>query len=404
MSDTRLLASSGFRLFWASDTVSMTGSYVTMVALQPLIVNVLHATTTEGGLLQAARWLPYLLFGLVAGVLVDRYRRKPVLVGADLIRFGLVGLIPLLAAFDRLSMPVLIGLIAAIGMLSLVYDAAHQSILPRLVPKSRLTEANARLGQTDAAAQMVGPALAGGLVQVVGPATAILVDAVSYLASGLLLMRVKVAEHIERPESRHLGRELREGLAWVYRHRVLAPMAYTAHVWFLFNSMVTAVLPFYVLRTLGFDAAALGLIIAVGGVGGVLGALLSMRATRVLGAGPTIVVGHWLTPLGYVLIPLSGHGTVGLVLLCAAQFAFGFGLGVDGPPEMAYRQSVTPDRLLGRTNATMRSLNRGAIVLGAPIGGLLAAWLGIPAALWIGIAGLTVQAVAITLSPIRTIS
>ncbi|GAA3436371.1 MFS transporter [Kutzneria kofuensis] len=404
MSTPRLLAAPGFRLFWASDTVSMTGSYVTTVAVPLLALNVLHATGTEFGLLRASTWLPYLLFGLLAGVLVDRCRRKPILIGADLIRFALMGMIPLLAALDRLTMPVLIVLTALIGVLSLAYDAAHQSFLPRLVPTSGLAEANARLLQTNSAAQVAGPALAGALVQVVGAAAAVLVDAASFLVSGLLLARVRVEEPLERPESRNLWQELREGLSWVYRHRMLAPLALTGNVWFFFNAVVTTVLPLYLQWVLHVDSFAFGVLMAVPGAGGVIGALVSTRTGRRFGTGPTIVAGHWLAPLGYLLIPLAGNGIVGLVLVGAAQFVFGFSIGLEGPVAMGYRQAVTPDRLQGRMNATMRSLNRGAIVLGAPLGGVLADWVGIPTALWVGIAGLTVQAVASTLSPLRTIS
>jgi MFS family permease len=402
MSDTRLLTSPGFRLFWASDAVSMTGSYVTTVAVPLLAVNVLHATGTEFGLLRAAPWLPYLLFGVVAGVLVDRYHRKPVLVGADLARFALMGVIPLLAALHLLTMPVLIVLTALIGMLSLAYDAAHQSFLPRLVPTTQLVDANARLQQTDSTAQMVGPALAGALVQAVGAATAVLVDALSFLFSGLLLARVRVDEPVERPASRNLRREMREGLAWVYRDPVLAAMALTGHVWFFFNAIASTAVPLYLVRVLHADSLAYGVTVAAAGIGGVLGALLSTRLGRRLGGGPIIVVGHWLVPLGYLLIPF-GSGLVGLVLVGASQFVFGFGVGMQGPLEMGYRQAVTPDRLQGRMNATMRSFNRGSLVLGAALGGVLTDWIGISAALWIGIAGLVVQAVAALLSPLRTI-
>ncbi|MFC0543555.1 MFS transporter [Kutzneria chonburiensis] len=404
MSDTRLLASPGFRLFWASDAVSMTGSYVTTVAVPLLAANVLQATGTEFGLLRAAPWLPYLLFGVVAGVLVDRCHRKPILVGADLARFVLMAVIPLLAAFDRLSMPVLIVLTALIGTLSLAYDAAHQSFLPRLVPREQLADGNARLHQTDSTAQMVGPALAGALVQAVGAAAAVLVDAVSFLLSGLLLARVRVDEPVERPESRNLRREMREGLAWVYRDPVLAAMALTGHVWFFFNAIASTALPLYLVRVLHADSLAYGVTVAAAGVGGVLGALLSTRLGRRLGGGPVIVAGHWLVPLGYLLVPFGGGGIAGLIMVGAAQFVFGLGIGIQSPLEMGYRQGVTPDRLQGRMNATMRSFNRGSLVLGAALGGVLTDWIGLSAALWVGIAGLVAQAVAAMLSPLRTIS
>jgi predicted MFS family arabinose efflux permease len=301
-------------------------------------------------------------------------------------------------------MPVLIVLTALIGTLSLAYDAAHQSFLPRLVPREQLADANARLHQTDSGAQMAGPALAGALVQVVGAATAVLVDAISFLLSGLLLARVRVDEPAERPESRNLRQEMREGLAWVYRDRVLAAMALTGHVWFFFNAIATTALPLYLVHVLHADSLAYGATVAAAGIGGVLGALLSTRLGRRFGGGPVIVVGHWLVPLGYLLVPLGGGGIVGLLLVGAAQFVFGFGIGVQSPLEMGYRQAATPDRLQGRMNATMRSFNRGSLVLGALLGGVLTDWIGISTALWIGIVGLLGQAVAANLSPLRTIS
>ncbi|WP_246258255.1 MFS transporter [Amycolatopsis anabasis] len=337
---------------------------------------------------------------MLAGVLVDRHRR-PVLIGADLARAALLGLIPLLAVTGLLSMPVLCALVAVFGALSLVYDAAHQSYLPRLVPAPLLTAANARLEQTSSVAQTAGPMLAGWLVKAIGAPVAILVDAASYLASGLVLATLRTREPVPRAESRDLRRELREGLSWVYRHRMLAPLAVTSHAWFLCTGMVSTVSAVFVLGELGFDAVALGLTYALGGVGGVLGAALSGPATRRFGPGRAIVAGRWVTPVAYGLIPLATTGTAGLVLLCGAQFLFGFSIGLDGPAEMGYRQSVTPDRLQGRMNATMRSLNRGMIVLGAPLGGALADGLGNRTALWIAVTGLIVQAIAISLSPLR---
>ncbi|MFD1047835.1 MFS transporter, partial [Kibdelosporangium lantanae] len=230
----------------------MVGTYVTTLALQVLAVVVLQASATELGVLGGARWLPYLLFGLVAGVLVDRYRRLPILVGTDLARAGLLGLVPLLAAMGVLTMPLLIGIVAVFGALSLVYDAAHQSFLPRLVPAELLTDANARLEQTNSVAQAMGPMVAGWLVRVISAPVAILVDALSYLGSGLVLARLSSPERPTR-EPMNLRAEIREGLAWVYRHPVLKTLALTTHVWFLFNGMVGTVATYFALDELGLD-------------------------------------------------------------------------------------------------------------------------------------------------------
>jgi MFS family permease len=401
MADVRLRDHPEYVRFWAADAVSMAGTYVTTVALPTLAVLSLRASATELGVLGAARWLPYLLFGLIAGVLVDRHRRRPILVGADLGRSVLLGMIPLLAAAGLLSMPALIGVVAAFGALSVVFDAAHQSYLPRLVPVPLLTDANARLEQTNAVALTTGPLIAGWLVKAIGAAAAIMVDAASYLVSGLVLARLRVHEQAISAEARDLRRELREGLSWVYRHRTLAPLALTTHAWFLFSNMVSTIWPVFVLDGLGFDAFVLGMTYASAGFGGLLGAMASGRAVRRFGAGPALIIGRWLTPLGYAVIPLAAMGTTGLVLLCSAQLVFGISVGLAGPAELGYRQAMTPDRLQGRMNATMRSLNRGAIVIGAPLGGLLADNLGYRSALWIAVIGLAAQAIAISCSPLR---
>ncbi|RJO73314.1 SgcJ/EcaC family oxidoreductase [Nocardia panacis] len=184
-----------FARFWFADSVSMFGTYITAQALQVLAVLVLGASAFELGMLRAAQWLPYLLFGLFAGVLVDRYRRKPVLlVAADISRAGLLALIPLAAYAHALRMWLLIAVVFVFGAASVLYDAAHQSFLPSLVPPELLTRANARLEQSSSVAQVAGQAMAGLLIKVAGSAAAVLADAVSYLISGLVLARMRVDE------------------------------------------------------------------------------------------------------------------------------------------------------------------------------------------------------------------
>ncbi len=405
----RLRALPGFVRFWTADTVSEFGSYITTLALQVLVVVSLHGTATDVGLVNAGRWLPYLLFGLVAGVFVDRVRRRPVLVASDLGRAVLLGAIPLLWAVDLLTVPVLVGFMVAFGVLSLAHDAAYQSYLPRLVPTALLTRANARLEQSASVAQTSGPLVGGGLVGALGAPLAVLVDAVSYLVSGLILVTIRTPEP-PPPRStghrRRLGPELREGLSWVYRHRLLGPFAVTIHGWFLFNGLLATVFVPYALREVKLDAFGLGTVYALAGVGGLLGSLGSGRIGERLGPGWTITVGHGLMPVAFALVAFAptDHHAVAWTLLGAGQFLFGLGLGITGPHEMGYRQAVTPDRLQGRMNATMRSLNRAMIVIGAPLGGLLGESIGYRPALWLGVAGFLGAAIALAVSPVRTAS
>lgn len=249
--EERLRDCPGFLGFWAAATVSGFGTYVTTLAIQVLVVVTLHEGAAGVGLVSAARWLPYLLFGLLIGVLVDRSRRRPLLVATDLIRGGLLVAVPVLAVTGHLTIVVLMAFMVVFGLTSLINDAASQSFVPRLVPGALLTPANARLDQSDAVAQTSGPALAGALVSLLTAPWAVLVDAASYLISGLLLLRVPVVEpQSRRVTLRGVRSEAAEGLHWVYRHRTLKPYAIGTHAWFLCFSVVNVIVPPFALRDL----------------------------------------------------------------------------------------------------------------------------------------------------------
>lgn len=405
----------GFGWFWSAETVSGFGDYVTVLALQVLVVTTLGGTAVDVGLLNAGRWLPYLLFGLVLGVLVDRRRRRPILIGTDLACAGVLTLVPVLWWLGLLSLPAVLLVAFAFGTLTLLNDSAAQSFLPRLVPPRALLTANARLDQSAAVAQTTGPLLGGALVTALSAPVAILADVVSYLVSALALTRIRVAEpdHPREGPRRRLLAELAEGLRWVYRHRTLAPFALTTHGWFLFNSILgTVFVPFLLLR-LGLDAFQLGVTLAAGGVGALIGSLFSVRAGLRWGVGRTVIFSQALMPLAWAAIALvpspdaaggadAGPGTaLVLAILCLGQLLYGFTMGLENANEMAYRQAVTPDALQGRMNTSIRSINRAMIVVGAPLGGILADTIGYRPALWIGIAGFVVVTVALALSPAR---
>lgn len=406
----------GFLRFWSAETVSGFGDYVTVLALQVLVVTTLSGTAVDVGLLGASRWLPYLLFGLVIGVLVDRRRRRPVLVATDLGCAAVLALVPLLWWLGWLSLPVVLAIAFAFGTLTLVGDSASQSFLPRLVPRSGLLAANARLDQSGALAQTTGPLLGGALVSVLTAPLAILADVATYLVSALAISRIRVDEPAgERSTRRNLFAELAEGLRWVYRHRMLAPLAITTHIWFLFNSILGTVFVAFVLLSLHLDALHLGITLAAAGVGALVGSLSSTRLGIRWGAGHATIVANLLMPLGWIVIavaPAIGVAVGGagadagavvtvVAVLCLGQVVYGLGLGLENANTLGYRQAVTPDALQGRMNTSIRSINRAMIVVGAPLGGFLAEALGYRETLWIGIAGFLVVALVLWLSPFR---
>jgi MFS family permease len=339
-------------------------------------------------------------------VITDRYRRLPVLVGTDLARGLVLCAIPGLYALGWLDVTTLIVAVIIFGTLSLFFDSADQSFLPRVVPGQLLTPAFAKVEQSEAVAQTTGPALAGVLVPAIGAPLVILVDAVSYLLSGLLLMGVKVDESRTRPAQRNLRAELKEGVAWVYRHPTLSAMAWSGHIWFVFQGVLGTTFSVFVLGQVaagGLDLGSLrfGLAYACAGVGAVVGTAVAPRFGLRFGVGPATVWSHLAMPVGWIPIALARPGPLATVLCCAGQFLFWLALSASSSNELGYRNAITPDRLQGRMNTTMRSINRAALVAGAPLGGWLAQSLGFRPALWIGILGFLAAGLVLALSPMR---
>lgn len=402
----------GFWTYWTAATIGSFGAQVTAVAVSVLAVTVLHATAAETGVVRAAQFLPYAVFGLLVGVLVDRVRRKPLLVWSGLLRGVALLAIPALWAAEALGVWSLVAVLFAYGTLSVVVYAAQQSILVHLVPRSDLLRANARIDQGDTVAQTSGPALAGLLLAWMSAPVAILVDAVAHLATALLTTRVHAAETaIVTSTGSTTGRllaglisDIGAGLRWVYTHRTLAPLACSTHVWFLANSMATTVFLPFALRPLGLTGLTYGVVLAVGGVGGLVGATLSIPLGRRGGPGRMVLVGHLTTAAAWAIVALTPVGSLSVVLVMVggAQLLLGTGMSLDNANSLSYRQALTPDHLQGRTNATMRSANRSVAVVGSLVGGVLADAVGYRPALWVAVAVLGVAVAIIAVSPMRT--
>ncbi|MDO3396757.1 MFS transporter [Nocardioides sp. SOB44] len=364
------MAGERFGRFWAAATISSFGTAVTAVAMPVLVVRDLEASAFAVGVVNAAQFLPYAVLGLVAGAYADRWRRQRVLVWSSLGRAFALGAIPVLWACGTLGVWTLVALLLAFGAFSVFGFAATQSLLPRLVPRSRLVAANARLDQGDAAAQTFGPALGGGLVGLLGAPVAIAIDAVSYVVDALLNARLGIDDSPpERTAERHLRREVVEGLRWTYRHPTLGPLAVSTHVWFLANGAAFTALAIVALREMGLSAVVFGLLVATGGVSRLLGATLAPAMGGRLGTGPTILATRAVHPAAWVLVALAPQVPAGVALLGAALALQGLAMGVENANDTGYWQLVTPDRLLGRANATRRSVNRTAAALGAILGG-----------------------------------
>lgn len=423
----KLRSNSAFVRFWLASTVSDFGTYITTVALSVLVLVSLNGTALDQGLVNAARWAPYLLFGLLAGIWVDRFRRRTVLITGDFGRGVVLATLCLLGALGSLNVPMVMGLMFGFGTLALMSDAAYQSFLPQLVSRPLLTRANARLQQSDTVAQTTGSAVAGGLVAVVTAPFALLLGAVTHFLSGAVLLSLKHAATNKPPvrTDGSLRRKIGEGLRWVYGHPRLGPLSWSSHAWFVGSAMMGAVLPALVLNDLRLGALGLGLVLSGAGIGSVVGTLLSIRIGEWWGTGKTMITARLVQPVALVLIafsPLvaaavaSGPLTeraydspadwpaalwVAFAVATGGQFLFWLSMGVEGPLEMGYWQAVTPDRLIARMSATRRSMNRGMIVIGAPLGGALALLTSSSVALWAAAGIMLLSALVLLLSKFR---
>ncbi|MBO0811558.1 MAG: MFS transporter, partial [Microlunatus sp.] len=334
---------------------------------------------------------------------IDRVRRRPVLVITDIGRAVLLVAIPLLAITGRLSITTLVIFMVIFGLFSLLHDAGSQSFLPRLVPRSLLPAANARLDQAGAVIQTSGPALAGLLVKIISAPWAVLVDAASYVASALLMITSPVPEPAAGAiTARQVLRDAREGVRWFYRHPMLAPLAINTNAWFVCNAAAGAVLTPYAVRTLGFGSLTFGLAMAAAGVGSLIGALSAVRLGNAVGPGWAVIGCRGFDAVGWAIVALSpAAGWLGWFSFGLGQFVIGLGMGASNTHEMGYRQMVTPDQLQGRINAIGRSTNRAMIVIGAPLGGFLGEAAGYRPLLWGCVAGFTVVAITLGLSRFR---
>lgn len=396
---------SAFVRYWTASTTGSFGTAVSTVAIQVLVVQVLVATPAEVGVVNAARVLPYAFLGVFAGVLVDRVRRKPLLVWSNAAQAVALLAIPVLWLADALSLSVVAAVLFVVGALSVLEVAARQSFIPRLVPRSALLSANARIDQGDTVALTSGPALGGGMVAVIGAPFTVLADALTCALGAVMNARLRVEEPElpRRPSTpADVVVDIADGIRFIYRHRTIAPHAISTHIWFTGNAMaVTAFAPF-ALREMGLGVVAYGIVLAFTGVGGLLGSLLAVRAGRRLGAGGAMLLGVVVAPVAWASTALAPPTVFGVVLLGAAQVIAGFGMGVENANSLGYRQSVTPDEMQGRMNATIRSANRTCAVVGALAGGLVAQLLGLRPALWVAVALFVVAAVVVFGSPLRT--
>ncbi|WP_053718826.1 MFS transporter [Saccharothrix sp. NRRL B-16348] len=391
-----------FRLLWAGDTISQFGSAIGRTVLPLLAVGALAATPFEMGVLSAASTAAFLLIGLPAGVWVDRLRRRPVMLVADFTRVALLLSVPLAWWLDVLTLPHLVVVALLVGAATVMFDIAYQSYLPALVGREQLVEGNSKLEASRAVAEVSGPAVAGGVAQAVGVAVGVLGTAVGYLASALFLLRIRTEEPPPRkPDKPGLAHEIAEGLRFVFGNRSLRAIVGCTGTANFFGGMAAAVLVLFMVRGLGLSDGVVGLVLSAAGVGGVLGALTVNRWNTRFGQTTVIWLSGLVTwPLG-LLVPL-GAADWRMGFLIVGEAAIAYGATVYNIAQVSYRQSICPDHLLGRMNASIRFVVWGSMPIGGLLGGVLGGGIGVTATLWVAMTGQALSVLWVVLSPLRS--
>jgi MFS family permease len=392
---------SDFAVFWTGETISLFGSQVTTLAFPLTAALTLRADATQMGVLAALQTLPAVLFGLFVGVWVDRVRRRPLLIAANVARAALIGSIPVATLFGLLSLAQLDAVAFLSGVAAVVFVVAYPALLPSLLPEDRLLEANSKLHVSSAVADIAGPGLGGFLVQLLSAPFALTVDALSFLVSVLCMVGIRAAEPPPTGGALDVRGEIAAGLRYVWRDPLVRAATAQTAAESAFSAMSGALYVLYVTRELGVGPAALGGIVAAGGPAALLGAALSGRILRRFGAGPTLVAAALLTAGMAFLVPLSG-GPVPLAvsLLALARAGGGLSSAVGDVIRITLTQASPPPALRGRVNATVRVVIYGGLAAGALLGGGLGQWLGLRPALVIAAAGLLGVALWLRRSPL----
>jgi len=393
-----------FRRLWLSLTVTSFGAQITNLALPLTAALLLHATPFQMGMLVALETLPFALVSLHAGVLLDRVRKRPIIIVSDVSRGLALLSIPLCAWFGGLSIEVLYAVGFFCGVQNVVGGAAHQVLIAQMAGRDRLVEANAKITLGETSSALVGPGIAGILIQALTAPFAIVLDAVTFFASGLLLRGLRVPNDVAvSAQRRSVAAEIAEGLALVWNNQTLRSLALVAAAWQILHHMQVAVLILFATRELGLSAGALGVAYMAGGVGCVIAASAAERLSRRFGVGPLIVYGLLLTAFGWQAFgQIRGSPGAATLALGVGMLLFDFGAVLWGINYLSLRQAITPDRLLGRMTATMRFLAVAAAPLGSLAGGTLATAIGLRETLWVvGSLGLVVALVAMRWSPVR---
>ena len=399
-----LLRDAVYRRLWSSILISSLGGQITMLALPLTAAVLLQASPTQMGWLQAMEILPFVLFSLPAGVLLDRVRKLPVYVVGESLLAVAVATVPLAAWLGALNMGWLYVVGFVLGTVYTVAGSAAQIVLTQVVPRERLVEAHAKNALASSGAEVAGPGFAGALIKLLGAPLALAVDALLLLMSAAILRGIRVQETLSAGRDQAFWPELKAGLRFVRERQLLVSLAAATGCWQMFHNAALVVQILFATRELKLGAQTVGLSYIALGAGTVLASVFGHRISRRIGPGPCLVLGYGACGLGWAQLALAPQGLWGVVSFGVMLFAFGVGAVLIFINFLSLRQAVTPAPMLGRMTSTMRWLILLPAGPGALIGGWLGEHLGLRSALaFAGLGACLLAALAWRHGPIREV-
>jgi predicted MFS family arabinose efflux permease len=394
------LSKRSFRLFWIGESTSMIGSAISSVVAPLAGVKVLHAGTFAIALLTGATWLPWLMFGLIAGAWVDRFRKRRLMIICDLISLILFASVAISAWLGALTFAQLLAVCLLAGLVSVFFKAAFQAYIPLILEKSELVDGNAKLQASGAFATVSGLGIGGVIVQFLGIATGVMLDAGSFAASAIFLLATPANgsdTRTSRPK-RELGREIKDGLRFLLRDPYLLPLAAFTSTLCLGISSTDSLMIVFLVRTVGVTSSATGILLGIMGAGGLFGAFIAARLIRTYGSARAMLICRILLCFA-LLFPLTTRG-VGLIF-SGGWVLVTVGIVSGNIISLSFRQARCPAQMLGRVSATYYTMTYSCMALGTAFGGALGTFLGVREALWITCGIVASASIILFFSPIR---
>lgn len=393
-----------FLTFWGGQTFAQAGTQITELAIPVLAVVLLHATEFQVGLLNAAAVAAFLVVGLPAGAWIDRMRKRRVMIWSDVVRAASLAALPLLWWLGVLEMWHLYAVALVVGVATVFFDVSYQSVIPSLVASRQIAEANGKLETTGQLANLAGPAVGGWLIGILTAPVAILTTVGTYLVSAVALLFTKDSEEPRDDTDRApITKEIAEGLAWVFGNPLLRRIVGTTAVSNFFGTLGFTMVPILLLRTLDLSVETMGLLFSCGAVGGLIGAAGSPHLVKWIGEARSIPLSALAFSAVGLLLPLAAHlPQIALVLLIAQFVIVSAASLMYNIVQVTFRQRVTPRRLLGRMNASIRFCVWGVMPIAAFLSGVLGTVLGVVPTLWIGAIGQLLSALFVVIGPFWT--